>query len=525
MNVVERAAPEQALEESEARYRRLVETMNEGLGVLDRTDRFTYVNPRLAKMLGYSAGDMIGHPIAEFFEGDNARIIVNQLARRRLGEELPYTIAWRQKDGRDLHTLVAPAATFSGSGEYQGSIAVVTDITEQTRARQLLEQRVTDRSHELSILLDISQVVVGTLELEPLLQVILEKLKSVVDFSGAAIFSLADRQLTTLNFHVSFEPLKLAQIARYLAEILQTTDVFSRNEALIIPDTQADTVEGHQYRAAIASMLGDSLAEFHSWMGISLRVKQGLIGLLSLHHRQPSYYTPEMGRLAVAFANQAAVAIENSRLYREAQTLAKVSERDRLARELHDSVTQSLYSLSLYADATRLALNRDKIEVANRKLDEMKAIAHEGMANLRLLIFELRPPILEEDGLVSALQSRLQAVEARVGCQTELHVEGEPEFLPEVETELYWAVNEALNNILKHSLASHVSLDLQFANGSSAITIRDDGIGFDSSRLDLHTGMGFKTITERIERIGGSFTIESSVGQGTILQVNLGQHG
>ncbi len=100
-------------------------------------------------------------------------------------------------------------------------------------------------------------------------------------------------------------------------------------------------------------------------------------------------------------------------------------------------------------------------------MGEVLAIAREGMGDLRLLIFELRPPVLEDEGLIGALQVRLEAVESRAGCHTEFHVDGEPNLSPEEETELYWTVHEALNNVLKHARAKHVIVDLQFHNGTS----------------------------------------------------------
>jgi len=521
MDVTERMEAQRALEESEARYRRLVEIMNEGLGVADENDRFIYVNPRLADMLGYSIEEMIGHPVVEFFDEENQGLLADQFARRRLGEQQPYTLTWRRKDGSELHTQIAPAAVFSESGEYQRSIAVVTDISEQVKAGQFLEQRVVERTHELSTLLEVSQVVAGTLELEPLLKVILEELQSVIDFDGAAIISLEDRTLTTLNSPLKIKTGTAARLIPSISTSLNASERFQRDEAIIIADVQADTPEGHDFRATASILFDIYSAEMRAWMGIPLKVKEKLIGVLSVHHHQADYYTPAMAQLAHAFANQAAVAIENSRLYRQAQAAAASGERRRLARELHDSVTQALYSLTLYAEATRLALHTGKAEAAEKNLSEVLAIAREGMGDLRLLIFELRPPVLEEEGLVGALQARLEAVEARAGCQAEFHVQGEPNLSREVETELYWAVHEALNNVLKHARAQQVNVDLQFHNGTSKITIQDDGVGFDSSNIERISGIGIKNITERINRIGGSFKIESKRGQGTFFEVKL----
>ena len=509
------------LGESESRYRRLVEIMNEGLGVSDENDRFYYVNPRLTEMLGYSTDEMIGHPVLEFFDEENHEIIKDQLTRRRLGEKQPYTLTWRRKDGSELPTLIAPAAVISPEGKFQRSIVVVTDISEQVKASQLLEQRVDERTRQLSTLLEVSQVVVGTLELEPLLEVILKELRLVIDFDGAAIISLEDRTLTTVNFPLKINHEKVDRLTQSISTSLQTSERIRNDEAIIITDIQADTPEGRNFRTIAAIVIDVTSTEMRAWLGIPLRVKDKLIGILSIHHHQPGYYTPGMAQLAHTFANQAAIAIENARLYHQAQSAAAAAERGRLARELHDSVTQALYSLTLYAEATRLALGSGKTEAAEKNLNEVLAIAREGMGDLRLLIFELRPPILEQEGLVGALQVRLEAVESRAGCHAEFSVEGESNLSPEVETELYWAVNEALNNVLKHARAKHVYVDLQFHNGTSRIIIRDDGVGFDATHLERMAGIGLKNITERINRIGGRLKIQSDHGQGTLFEVTV----
>jgi PAS domain S-box-containing protein len=516
-------ATSRQLRESETRYRRLVETMNEGLGVSNEGDRFTYVNPRLAEMLGYSVEEMNGRPVVEFFDTENRKIIEEQLTRRRRGEEETYTITWCRKDGCDLHTLVAPAAVFDQAGKFLRSIAVVTDISEQVRARQLLDRRVAERTLELETLLDVSQVVVSTLELEPLLQVILEELRSVVDFEGAAIYSIGDRHLSTLNFPLLVAKEKAILLAQPLIQEISRDERVMRTEAFMIADIQADTEDARYFRRIGADFLDFNTGKMHSWMGIPLKFKDQLIGVLSVHHSQVGYYTPKDARLAFAFANQAAVAIENAGLYRKAQAVATAEERSRLARELHDSVTQALYSLTLYAGATRAALHAGKLEAAEKNLDEVIAVAREGMGDLRLLIFELRPPVLEQEGLISALQTRLETVETRAGIKTEFNVQGQPNLSSEMETELYWSLYEALNNVLKHARAKHVYLDLHFSNGWAAITLRDDGVGFDASTLDQSNGMGLKNIADRIGELGGNFKIESGLGQGTVFEIKLGE--
>ena len=521
-DITERKEAERHLKESRTRYRRLVETMNEGLGEVDEKNVITYVNPRLAEMLGCTQKEMVGCSIFEFFARDMHELISNQLAQRRKGENDPYTITWQRKDGSLLHTINAPAPVFDEQGRFSRSIVVVTDISEQVQASQLLEQRVAERTHELSTLLEVSHVVVGDLELKSLLALILDKLKLVVNFSGAAIFSIPDRSLISPDFQFQVDAKVAAELAKPYQQLEYIRPELRHGEAIILNNVMEDSEVGRNFRALTAAMIGVVPPEMCSWMGVPLRIKDKLLGILSIHYSQPGYYTAEMARLAQAFANQAAVIIENSLLYRQAQAAAAAEERRRLARELHDSITQALYGLTLYAKAAQTALAAGKVEVACRHLEEVNATAQEGMADLRLLIFELRPSLLDSDGLVAALQERLQAVEKRTGCNTICHVEGVPALSPAVETELYWIVNEALNNILKHARATNVILDLRFIDSGSIITVRDDGVGADPAVFDRSTGMGMRNIAERVERLGGRFRMDSQEGQGTIIEVRLG---
>jgi len=148
-------------------------------------------------------------------------------------------------------------------------------------------------------------------------------------------------------------------------------------------------------------------------------------------------------------------------------------------------------------------------------------IARNGMSDLRLLIFELRPPILEELGLLNALKERLDMVENRVGLDSTLNVTGEPNLSQDIETQLYWVVYEALSNVLKHAKAKHVSVNFEFDEGRSTVFIQDDGVGFDPSGLKQHQVGGLKNLIDRVESIGGQMQIDSKIGEGTTIRIVL----
>jgi signal transduction histidine kinase len=261
-----------------------------------------------------------------------------------------------------------------------------------------------------------------------------------------------------------------------------------------------------------------------AFLSVPLHASGDVIGVLEVLDK-PGGFVKDDVRVVSLFANQAAINIERARLNQQAGQLAVLEERQRLARELHDSVVQSLYSMALYADAGALALAAGKQDVTLNHLQELRNTARSAMHDMRLLIFELHPPALEQEGLVTALRVRLAAVEARAGLQTELEVEGERRLPIMIEQELYRIAQEALNNVMKHAQAQHVTIRLQYGQAAVCPTVclqvRDDGIGFDQCTAMNAGGVGLRSFEERAAKVGGRVTVESSPGQGTTVTVEI----
>ncbi len=212
---------------------------------------------------------------------------------------------------------------------------------------------------------------------------------------------------------------------------------------------------------------------------------------------------------------------ERKRVEEQLEEAAIAAERQRLARELHDSVTQSLYGLDLFANATQQTLSAGRIERATEHVQEILNLSHSALADMRLLIFELRPPLLEQEGLAGALRVRLESVEGRAGLKTKFEAKGERPLSPLVEAELYAVALEALNNALKHAQAEHITLNLECDEGRSCLTVQDDGIGYDPEMAKNRGGIGLHTMRERVERLGGNLTLETAPGRGTTVRVEV----
>jgi len=257
-----------------------------------------------------------------------------------------------------------------------------------------------------------------------------------------------------------------------------------------------------------------------SLLAVPLQVAGVAIGALNVANK-PGGFTEEDVRILGLLADVAAIAIENARLQGKAERLAIVEERQRLARELHDSVTQALYSVTLYAEAARMALSAGRQDVAAENLRELHAMAREALFDIRLLVYELHPPILEGQGLAAALQTRLAAVETRVGLQIEIRVDGGRRLPLSAEEEVYRIALEALNNVVKHARAQHVTVYLRFDDQRVYLEIADDGLGYDPVRARESGGMGLRGMEERAQRLNGKLEILGVPGKGTTVKVEV----
>ena len=258
---------------------------------------------------------------------------------------------------------------------------------------------------------------------------------------------------------------------------------------------------------------------YRAILSVPLVVQNESYGGINLYYRQPRRFGSEEVELATGIGSQAALAIENARLRAQAEKTAAFAERNRLARELHDSVTQSVYSVTLYAEAAARLLQGGKIADAAEHLRELGTTAREALREMRLLIFELSPPALETGSLADALQTRLDAVEARGGVSVSFRVEGEEQLAPLVRQELYQIAQEALNNALKHSRAQSVKILLRFGEAETCLEISDDGVGFALEQAQKCGGLGLRGMRERVQRIAGTLHLDSSPGGGTRISV------
>ena len=389
-----------------------------------------------------------------------------------------------------------------------------TEIDERERERAALARKNAELTNELQRRLTESEsfnrLLVSLLQktvLEQVLDIVCTEAQGLVGATGSAVLLLTDQAWLEVKHRLG-KP--LAAVEPVPVDGTLAGQVVRQGAPVLLNDpASAERVQVYQWPSDLTALLA-----------VPLHVNGAVIGVLDVVNKAGGFTEDDVPVMSV-FANQAAMAIAHARLQEQAEQLAVLAERQRLARELHDSVTQSLYSVTLYANAAALALAAGKQEVTAGYLQDLQETAQEGMRDMRLLIFQLHPPVLETEGLVAALQLRLAAVEGRAGLQTEFRVEGERRLPIAIEGDLYWIAQEALNNVRKHAAARHVAVHLHFTAATISLEVVDDGIGFDPQAVPVEEHGGLRTIAERAARVGGKLTYESAPGKGTRVKVEV----
>jgi signal transduction histidine kinase len=261
--------------------------------------------------------------------------------------------------------------------------------------------------------------------------------------------------------------------------------------------------------------------DMRSFLGVPIVDADGVIGAFYLTQReeQPEF-TKEDEELIQLLAAHAAIAITNARLLERSRELSVVSERNRLALDLHDVVSQKLYSLVLTAEAAVTLLDRDA-DAARDQVVKLQAIARQALDELRSLIFELRPPDLARDGLCGALRKHVEVLRRVQSADVELEGDLELEPDPRRDAEVFRIAQEAMQNALRHAQPSRIVVRLGNPDGRLRLDVVDDGIGFDPDEPGLRSRrLGLTSMEERAQRIGGRLDIRSSPGQGTTVHLD-----
>jgi PAS domain S-box-containing protein len=392
------------------------------------------------------------------------------------------------------------------------------EITERRRVEEVLRQteeslaqRVADQSRKLTAMYEVILMGGQSLEMRELLEQSLDRIITVM-IGDAACIHLWDEggEILRLNAQRGLSAEAQAQI-----EILPEVWLQGDSIPWSVNDLTADAEIPRSIR----------LPGFGAYLGAPINLRERAVGALSVFWSQPVQFPVEDIAMFSAMADQLGIIIENVRLRRRSEQAAAMQERRRLARDLHDSVTQSLHSLVLSADTASNRFKKGNLDRLEESLSQLADSARQALKEMRLLLYELRLIPLEQVNLVEALQTRLETVERRAGVEAQFLMEGKMDWPPAWEGELYCIAMEALNNSLKHARATQVSVRLNGGLNRVELEIVDNGQGFEfQDKFDQYPragGMGLRSMAERAERLGGKLVIDSQPGMGTRVRVSV----
>jgi PAS domain S-box-containing protein len=376
----------------------------------------------------------------------------------------------------------------------------------QVHAKEL-EQRVADRTKELAALYSVTAMASKSLHLDTTLRHSLDQALAAVEADAGAVQLLDDAGALCVAVEQNI-PLD--------ADLLFSDDglagrVIAQNRPLVVSDLAADR------RLAWTTQQGRA----HTYVGVPMRARGRTLGVLSVLGAPGQAFSIEDVALLGSIADHAAVAVENDRLHEQAERAAVIQERERLARDLHDSVTQALYSLTLLTEACREWVHQGNMERAEGYAARTSEVARLALKEMRMMVYELRPMALQEEGIARVLRQRLESVEERVGIEARLAVDDGLDLAPDVEEGLYRIAQEALNNTLRHAAATSVQVHLGVQEGEIRLLVVDDGRGFDVDVADDGAGMGLANMRHRAARLGGTLVIASTASEGTRIEVRV----
>ncbi|MBX6340920.1 MAG: PAS domain S-box protein [Thermomicrobiaceae bacterium] len=510
---LEREHAEAALRERDVLLRDIFESAADGLLIDDlESGQVLETNPALRAMHGYPEDEFTRLTRADLVHPDSRDDLRDYLQAIKAGEASRTRLLHRRKDGSVFHAAIQGSPILYRSRP--AALSIVRDVTREQEAHERLEQRVAERTRELSLLLDTSRSVASTLELRPLLALILDQLKSVVDYTGTAVLIGEGDALIVAGQRGPLSEEDARQIRYPVAGLAPVWERLRRGETIVIHDVRGESQEANVFRGLVGEDIDGRLAFISSCLWAPLVVNDELIGILSITSGQPGAFEPRQVELAAAVARQAAVAIANARLHEQSRAMAALEERQRLARELHDAVTQTLFSASLVGDVLPALWERNP-ERAREALEDLRVLTRGALAEMRTLLFELRPNALVEAPLADLLRHLGDAVTGRTRLPVTVTVEGVPPLAADVQLSLYRIAQEALNNVVKHAQASRIELDAWGApDGAVRLRVRDDGQGFDPSGAP-GGHFGLQSMRERAGEIGAALTVTSVPGQGT----------
>jgi signal transduction histidine kinase len=371
---------------------------------------------------------------------------------------------------------------------------------------QTLEKRVADQTRQLTTFYEMTMLSAGSQELPDILNPALSRIQEVSKSEAACIHVyLPEEQVLLLVAHRGIPQSRVVALERIPIQ---------ENHLDWLNDTESGQDIKNRMPGEILQRFTSS--DFGTLLISKLSAAGKTLGVISCFRISNQPYTPFQVSILEIIGDLLGVVIENQRLTQETRKLATIQERQRLARELHDAVSQSIYSLTLFARSAKDALEANDRPKLLENLEHLEVNSLTVLKEMRLLLYQLRTIALEEGDLEKAIETRFDLVERRSGIQAEINYDNRIHLSPDREQEYFRVITEALNNSLYYSEASRVTVDIRPEDGQVLLVVEDNGIGFNPSQI--RAGMGMMNMRERAEALKGTLEINSQPGQGTCVR-------
>ena len=502
-------------DENDQPYWGIFDAVSDGLIIQDlETQRVVEANSAAATMHGYSRQDFIGLPAAHYMRPESLRLFTESLQSVQSGAVFESPAVHVRRDGSPFHVEVRRTAF-----TYRAApcvLSIVRDVSRQERAEQLLRQQAEVRRREQSTLLDISHTLASTLEVKP--DLILDQLHVIVKYTRSALFLLEDSALVAVSLRGVQQPQAALPFRIRLNGPETLARLFNQHRPIRIADVWSTDEQAQFLRSLLNNEAPVLLDGAQAWMWVPLAVKDRIIGGIGVAHSKRDYFSKHHADLALTVANQAAVTLLNAELHKNAQSLAVLQERQRLAQNLHDAVNQSLFSAGLIAEVLPRLWDRDQ-DMAREFLEDLRRLTRGAMAEMRALLAELRPSTLTDAELGELLVLLGNGFTGRTNIPARVAVVGQGILPGAVQVAFYRICQEALNNIAKHADASAVEISLKHEGNAVEIRIQDNGHGFDPGQ-SLSGHYGLSMMRERAEAVGALLSITSEPDRGTELTIH-----
>ena len=548
-NITKRKQSEEALRQSQNLLEKITNTAPFGIYVYDvKQRRDIYNNKRLLKdiVLDETSDAPKETFYADYVHPDDQKIHAEhrqRLMAARDGEIIESELRGRNRQG-EYQWLYFRDTVFARDAEGNPSqfIGSMQDITERKQAeekiafyREHLEELVAQRTAELAVSNTKLQIEMNERRIaeasEREQRILAEALRNVaVAVNKHDLDAVLDEIVLNIGYVVAHDAASLVLLEGDIARVIHAyglvdNDMFLEGNEIALADSQIlVAMHAMQEPLLIADVYKNPLGvllsqapEGRSFIGVPLINAGRVIGFISLFSNTPDYFTQDSVSRLKMFAEQTTVAITNAQLYQQSREIAILRERQQIARNLHDAVTQTMFSASIIAE-TLLRIQETEPRKVKDGLVKLHSLTRGAVAEARHLLFELRPDSLVDADLSRLVMQVSDAFEGKTGIKPMIILPAEVRLPPDVKITFYWIMQEALNNIEKHAQASEVSIELTNLDRRITLIIRDNGHGFITTSTNS-TQLGMKIMYERAETINAKINIDSHLDSGTIVTV------